>query len=117
MTVNIYDNANEMANILTETQQYIAWQNAFNAIQNDTDSKALFGEFQEIQMAVQQMMQSQQQPKPEQEKKWDAVAAKVQKDEKINALMEAEQALNTLLTELNDIVTKPVAEAYSKLQK
>lgn len=31
--------------------------------------------------------------------------------------MEAEQALNTLLTELNDIVTKPVAEAYSKLQK
>jgi len=29
--------------------------------------------------------------------------------------MNAEQALNTLLTEINDIVTKPVAEAYAKL--
>ncbi|MGO3364906.1 MAG: YlbF family regulator, partial [Leuconostoc falkenbergense] len=32
MTVNIYDNANEMAKVLTETQQYIAWQNAFSDV-------------------------------------------------------------------------------------
>ncbi|GMA68797.1 UPF0342 protein [Leuconostoc litchii] len=116
MTVNIYDNANEMANVLTETQQYTVWQNAFNEVQDDAESKELFSSFQKIQMAVQQMMQNQQQPKPEQEKAWDDVAKKVQQNAKITSLMEAEQSLNTLLTELNDIVTKPVATAYSKLQ-
>lgn len=115
MTVNIYDNANEMAKVLTETQQYIAWQNAFSDVQEDATSKELFGEFQQIQHAVQQMMQTQQQPDPAKVKEWDAVAAKVQNDDKIKALMAAEQALNTLLTEINDIVTKPVAEAYAKL--
>lgn len=116
MTVNIYDNANEMAIVLKETQQYVAWQSAFDAIQNDNEAKKLFTEFQSIQMAVQQMMQSQQQPNPEQEKAWDEVAARVQKNDLITVLLSAEQALNTLLTELNDIVTKPVADAYATLR-
>lgn len=116
MTVNIYDNANEMSNVLKETQQYTAWQAAFDNIQNDETAKNLFGQFQEIQIAVQQMMQSQQQPKPEQEKEWDAIAAEVQKNELIAVLLTAEQALNTLLTELNDIITKPVADSYAKLR-
>ncbi len=117
MTVNIYDNANEMANVLKETQQYTAWQEAFDAIQNDEEAKSLFGHFQAVQSAVQQMMQMQQQPSPEQEKEWDAIAADVQKNDLITVLLTAEQALNTILTEVNDIVTKPVAEAYAKLRQ
>ena len=34
---------------------------------------------------------------------------------KTTGILSAEQAINTLLTEINDIVTKPVAEAYAKL--
>ena len=117
MTVNIYDNANEMANVLRTTPQYTAWQAAFDAIQADAEAKALFDQFQDIQMAVQQMMQTQQQPTVEQEKEWNAVAEKVQKNDTITALLAAEQALNTLLTELNDIVTKPVADAYAALRR
>lgn len=117
MTVNIYDNANEMANVLKQTQEYTAWQDAFDGIQGNEEAKRLFGKFQEVQVAVQQMMQIQQQPKPEQEKEWDAIAAEVQKNELITALLTAEQALNKLLTELNDIITKPVADAYAKLRK
>ena len=117
MTVNIYDNANEMAQVLKTTKQYTAWQTAFDAIQADAEAKALFDQFQAIQMAVQQMMQTQQQPDAEQEKTWNDVAAKVQENETITALLTAEQALNTLLTELNDIVTKPVADAYAALRQ
>ncbi len=68
MTVNIYDNANEMANVLKQTQEYTAWQKAFDDIQNNEEAKNLFGKFQEVQVAVQKMMQVQQQPNPEQEK-------------------------------------------------
>lgn len=117
MTVNIYDNANEMASVLKETEQYTAWQNAFNAIQADEEAKQLFTKFQSVQVAVQQMMQSQQQPSADQEKEWDTIAADVQKNELITALLSTEQALNTLLTEINDIVTKPVADAYAKLRQ
>ncbi|CAH1852280.1 YlbF family regulator [Convivina praedatoris] len=113
MTVNIYDNANEMANVLTETDQYITWQNAFSAVKADVEAKALFEQFQGIQMKVQQMMQAQETPAPEQEKEWDAVAKQVQENELIKGLMAAEQALNSLLGELNDIVTKPISEAYA----
>ena len=113
MTVNIYDNANEMANVLKQTQEYTAWQKAFDDIQNNEEAKNLFGKFQEVQVAVQKMMQVQQQPNPEQEKEWDIIAAEVQKNELITALLTAEQALNKLLTELNDIITKPVADVFT----
>ncbi|GAP00463.1 YlbF family regulator [Fructobacillus ficulneus] len=117
MTVNIYDNANEMAKVLVETDQYKAWQTAFDAVQGDADSKDLFKQFQMIQMTVQQMMQAQQQPTPDQEKEWDAVAKQVQENDKIKDLMAAEQVLNTLLGEINEIVTKPVSESYAKAQQ
>ncbi|MDF7626601.1 YlbF family regulator [Leuconostocaceae bacterium ESL0723] len=116
MTVNIYDNANEMANVLTETDQYIAWQNAFGAVQDDQEAKDLFAQFQKIQATVQQLMQAQQTPKPEQEKEWDAVAKDVQSNELIKNLMTAEQNLNGLLGELNEIVTKPISQAYADAQ-
>ncbi|MBS9334763.1 YlbF family regulator [Fructobacillus sp. M1-13] len=117
MSVNIYDNANEMAKVLTQTEQYTAWEEAFNAVQADEKSKDLFKKFQSIQMTVQQMMQAQQTPSEEQEKEWDAVAKDVQANDKIKALMAAEQVLNTLLGEINDIVTKPVSESYAAAHK
>ncbi|MBS9338271.1 YlbF family regulator [Fructobacillus sp. M2-14] len=117
MSVNIYDNANEMANVLKETEQYQSWKTAFDAVQGDEAAKDLFKQFQTIQMTVQQMMQAQQTPTPEQEKEWDAVAKDVQANDKIKSLMAAEQVLNTLLGEINDIVTKPVSESYAAVHK
>lgn len=117
MAVNIYDNANEMAKVLTQTEQYQSWEKAFKDVQGDEKSKDLFKQFQTIQMTVQQMMQAQKTPTPEQEKEWDAIAKDVQADEKIKALMAAEQVLNTLLGEINDIVTKPVSESYAAAHK
>ncbi|MGX7051580.1 YlbF family regulator [Leuconostoc palmae] len=117
MTVNIYDNANEMAKVLKQTEQYLNWESAFDAIQKDDEAKKLFDQFQTVQMSVQQMMQSQQQPSEEQEKEWDTIASEVQKNTLITALLSTEQALNTVLTEINDIVTKPVSEAYSKIRQ
>ncbi|MDD9139221.1 YlbF family regulator [Fructobacillus sp. CRL 2054] len=117
MSVNIYDNANEMAKVLTQTEQYQAWETAFNAVQDDEKSKDLFKKFQTIQMTVQQMMQAQKTPTSEQEKEWDETAKEVQADEKIKNLMSAEQVLNTLLGEVNDIVTKPVSESYAAAHK
>lgn len=113
MTVNIYDNANEMAKVLVQTEQYTAWQDAFKAVQADEEAKDLFEKFQNIQMKVQELMQAQQTPAPEQEQEWDAVAKDVQANDHIKALMAAEQTLNTLLSDLNDIVTKPISEAYA----
>ncbi|MBS9335913.1 YlbF family regulator [Fructobacillus papyrifericola] len=117
MSVNIYDNANEMAKVLTQTEQYTAWKTAFDAVQGDETAKDLFKKFQTIQMTVQQMMQAQKTPTPDQEKEWDAVAKDVQANEKIKALMASEQLLNTLLGEINDIVTKPVSESYAAAHK
>ncbi|CAK8053786.1 YlbF family regulator [Eupransor demetentiae] len=117
MTVNIYDNANQMAEVLKQTEQYEAWQKAFDAVQGDAEAKDLFKQFQEIQMTVQKMMQSQQKPAPDQEKEWDAVAQKVQSNDLIKNLMASEQILNNLLGELNDLVTKPISEAYASANK
>ena len=110
--VNIFDNANEMANILKETEAYQTWDVAFKAVTADPTSLALFQKFQTLQASVQQMMQMQQQPTKEQEETWNATAKEVQENAAIADLMTAEQALNQLLSDINDAVTRPITEAY-----
>ena len=47
--VNIYDTANQLANDLRETQQFLALKEAMDAVKADEGSLALFKELQELE--------------------------------------------------------------------
>ena len=56
--VNIYDTANQLANDLRETQQFLALKEAMDAVKADEDSLALFKELDAAQMEIMEAQQT-----------------------------------------------------------
>jgi len=111
--INIYDNVNGVASDLVETAQYKTLRDAVAAMHQDTEAEAVFKKFQTEQQAIQALVQSGAEPTQEQIQNWQAVAADMEKYESLKTLMQAENALNGLLQEINVIITKPIAELYN----
>ncbi|GAK30497.1 hypothetical protein WOSG25_030940 [Weissella oryzae SG25] len=113
MMINIYDTINKLQSELVETAQYKTLRDAFTAVQADAAATEVFSRFQVAQADINQTMQAGQEPNEEQIKNWQAVATQMDAIEPLKNLMQAEQALNALLVEINDIVTKPIADLYA----
>jgi len=112
--INIYDNVNAVAADLRETAQYKTLRDAVEKLNADAEAKAVFQRFQHAQMEINQAMQAGQEPAPEQVAAWQEIAGEMDKFEALKTMMEAEQAVNQLLMEVNNIITKPIAELYSQ---
>ncbi|QIL50475.1 hypothetical protein G7084_03560 [Weissella coleopterorum] len=110
--INIYDNINAVAGDLVKTEQYTALETALKEMHADAEAEAIFKRFQAEQQTMQAAIQGGAEPSEEQIKNWQAVAADMDKSEILKKLMAAEGAMNTLLQEVNEIVTKPIAELY-----
>lgn len=111
--INIYDTINQLQADVRETAQYKTLRDAFEAVQADAVASETFTRFSQAQAEINATMQSGQEPAQEQVSNWQAIAAEMDGIDALKALMAAEQAMNSLLTEINDIVTKPIAELYS----
>lgn len=111
--INIYDTVNKLQGELVETAQYKTLRDAFAAVQADPTASEVFGRFQTAQADINATMQAGQEPSEEQVKNWQAVATEMDAIEPLKNLMQAEQALNALLMEINDIITKPIAQLYA----
>lgn len=110
--INIYDNVNAVATDLRETAQYKTLRDAVAAMQKNPEAMQVFKDFQAAQMEINTAMQSGQEPKPEAVQKWQEIAGQMDQHADLKNMMAAEQAVNALLQEINDIVTKPIAELY-----
>ena len=112
--INIYDNVNAVATDLRETAQYKTLRDAVEALNGNAEAKAVFQRFQQAQMEINQSMQAGQEPAPEQVAAWQGIAGEMDKHDALKTMMEAEQAVNQLLMEINNIITKPIAELYGQ---
>ncbi|AEJ23161.1 YlbF family regulator [Weissella koreensis] len=110
--INIYDNVNAVASDLVKTEQYTALQVALNEMHADKEAEAIFKRFQAEQQTMQAAIQGGTEPSEDQIKSWQAVAADMDTSDVLKKLMAAEGAMNNLLQEVNEIVTKPIAELY-----
>jgi cell fate (sporulation/competence/biofilm development) regulator YlbF (YheA/YmcA/DUF963 family) len=59
-------------------------------------------------------MQAGQEPEAAQVAEWQEIAGEMDKHDSLKKMMEAEQAVNQLLMEINNIITKPIAELYGQ---
>lgn len=114
--MSIQENAQNLAQELQQTPEFTTWQKAFDAVQADQAAADLFNQFQQVQQTVQVMIHSGETPTQEQTQAWDKLAEAVQAQPVITELLASEQALNALLTDLNTIVTAPVASAYEAVR-
>ena len=101
--INIYDNVNAVAADLRETAQYKTLRDAVEALNADAAAKDVFQRFQAAQK-----------PEAAQVAEWQEIAGEMDKHDSLKKMMEAEQAVNQLLMEINNIITKPIAELYGQ---
>lgn len=110
---NIYDTANQLERDLRELQEFKTVKESFEAIYADETAKALFDEFRTVNIELQQKQFSGQEITEEDIQKAQELGQKVSENENIKALMEAEQRLNTIMQDINRIITNPLQELYS----
>ena len=110
---NIYDTANQLERDLRELQEFKTVKESFEAIYADETARALFEEFRTVNVELQQKQFSGQEITEEDIQKAQELGQKVSENEYIKALMEAEQRLNTIMQDINRIITNPLQELYS----
>lgn len=84
---------------------------------NDPQTKKMFDDFRETQMTLQQKQMQGQEITEEEVNKAKQVVELVQQQEDIAKLMEEEQRLNTLITDVSKIITKPLEDLYGEEQQ
>lgn len=110
--VNIFDNVNAAARDLVETPQYKNLAEALKAVREDEKTNEVFTRFQSAQIAINDDMQAGEEPDEAQIAAWQTVAQEIEEYDAIEKLMESEQAMNQLLMEINNTLTKPIADLY-----
>ena len=112
--VNIYDTANQLERELRETTQYNELKEAHEKVLADEDAASILNEFQLLQQKLHQKQHSGEEITEEEAQEAQVLPIKMNANELTKNLMTKEQELNTLLTEINSIIMKPVQEIYEQ---
>lgn len=112
MTVNVYDQANALESALRQSEEFQNMKEFYGKVNENPESKALFDEFREVQMNLQQKQMQGEEIQEEEVQKAQKSAEDIEKDENIKSLMEAEQKMSQLIQDLNRVIMKPIEELY-----
>ena len=114
MTANIYDTANQLEKELRETDAFRTLVQAIETVNSEEHSRETFAAFREVTLAFQEAQMTGQEPSEELLEKAKSVSERAHSDDRINALMQAEQQLSVLMNDINRIITKPLQELYNE---
>ena len=109
---NVYDAANEIERDLREADQYVGLKEAIAEVKADEEANEILVEFQGMQALVYQKQQMGQEISEEEAAQAQEVSKKMTENELTSNLMEKERELNQVLTDINEIIMKPIQELY-----
>ncbi|SEN11481.1 Cell fate regulator YlbF, YheA/YmcA/DUF963 family (controls sporulation, competence, biofilm development) [Mesobacillus persicus] len=112
MAVNIYDSAYEMEKAIRGSQEYANLKKLYDDVNQDDSARTMFENFRNIQMQLQQKQMMGEEISQEEVEQAQKTVAIVQQHEKISQLMQAEQQMSTVITEINKIIMKPLEDLY-----
>lgn len=112
MAINLFEAAQELEKNIRESEEFQQLQQRYTELNEDETAKNLFLNFRNIQMELQQKQMMGEPISDEEVQNAQQVVAVVQQNEKIVALMEAEQRMSGIITEINKVVMKPLEELY-----
>jgi len=117
MAVNLHDSAYELEKAIRQSDEYNNLKKMYDEVNGDPSAKAMFENFRNIQMQLQQKQMMGQEISQEEVEQAQKTVALVQQHEKIAKLMEAEQRMSMAIGELNQIIMKPLEELYGSTQQ
>ncbi|MFD1484135.1 YlbF family regulator [Lacticaseibacillus baoqingensis] len=109
---NVYDTASQMAKDLQESQQFKEMKHAFDMLKLDAVAYALFQQFQDKQMTLQQKQMNGQEVTNDEITDLQTLGEKMQNMQPITDLMVKEQALSQMMDELNRTISQPIVDIY-----
>lgn len=112
MAVNIYDSAYEMEKAIRSSDEYTNLKRLYDEVNADSSAKGMFDSFRNIQMQLQQKQMMGEEISQEEVEQAQKTVALVQQHEKISQLMQAEQQMSVVITEINKVIMKPLEELY-----
>ncbi|MBW8349628.1 YlbF family regulator [Bacillus sp. IITD106] len=112
MATNLYDYAYELENALRNSEEYVHLKNMYAAVENDEIAKSMFDAFRNVQMQLQQKQMEGRDITETEVLEAQEIANRVQGNEKVTRLMEAEQRMSMSINELNKIIMRPLDELY-----
>ncbi|OOE13027.1 YlbF family regulator [Fictibacillus arsenicus] len=112
---NVYDVAYDLEKALRNSEDFQALKNSYDEVNNNPETKELFGKFRDIQVSLQQKQMSGQEVTQEEIEEAQKLFADVQQNETISKLMAAEQRMSTIINDLNKVITKPLEELYGPM--
>ncbi|KAA9031636.1 YlbF family regulator [Niallia endozanthoxylica] len=117
MAVNLHDSAYELEKALRSSDEYKTLKNLYDEVNADSAANDLFGKFRQMQLEMQQKQMMGQDISQEEIANAQILVSDVQKNEKISKLMDAEQRMSQIITELNQIIIKPLEELYGSVNQ
>jgi cell fate (sporulation/competence/biofilm development) regulator YlbF (YheA/YmcA/DUF963 family) len=112
MAVNIYDSAYEMEKAIRSSNEYVNLKRLYDEVNADESARNMFESFRNIQMQLQQKQMMGEDISQEEVEQAQKTVALVQQHEKISQLMQAEQQMSVVITEINKLIMKPLEELY-----
>lgn len=112
MMSNLYDTANQLERELRQSEEFTAVKSAFEAVQQSEEAKALFEEFRDMNGKFLQKQMNGEELTEEDTTYANDLYQKASSNETIQTLMQAEQRLNTVMQDINRILTTSLQELY-----
>lgn len=109
----ILDSAKALEQTIRESAEFAHLKQQYDNVYADEATKKLFDDFRNLQFTLQtKQMQGEEITQEEIIQAQEHVVA-VQQNEKISALLEAEQQMSNVIQQINQIVMKPLEELYN----
>ncbi|GIN19301.1 MAG TPA: YlbF family regulator [Bacillus bacterium] len=115
MNTNLHDYAYDLEKAMRNSGEFKHLKEMYRAVTDDSEASRMFDEFRNIQMQLQQKQMEGRDISEEEVMRAQEIANRVQQNEKVTKLMEAEQQMSMTITELNKIIMKPLDELYSSM--
>ncbi|KRK79905.1 YlbF family regulator [Companilactobacillus nodensis] len=110
--MNIYDSANSLEQDLRKTTEVADLKIAFEAVKANDLAFKLFDKVQNKQFELQQKQMQGQEITDDDIESMRQLTDQLQNYDEIKNLMDKEQKMNSMMEELNKIISKPIAEIY-----
>ena len=112
MSTNVYDLSYELEKGIRDSKEYTDLQALFAEMAKDEIASKMFENFREVQMKLQQKQMAGEQITQEEVDQAQKSFQLVQQNPTIAQLIEAEQRMSMMISELNKIIMKPLEDLY-----
>lgn len=109
---NIYDTVNQLAREFKDLPEFKNLKESISKVKENPESSELYEKFRSLSQEYQNRMMQGQEVSEEEMIAFQELAAKVQQDEHIQAIMRNEQMISQIINDINNIITKPLQEIY-----